>query len=296
MKVETPSVTGTGFIFDKRGWVLTNAHVVGQYLKVNVVAESEGPVDSIGVTGEVIQVDDEADLAFVLISGRDTYPELELGDAKDIRLGQDVIAIGFPLAKLLGEEISVTRGIVSSLRHIGSYNYIQTDAAVNPGSSGGPLLDMNGKVIGVTSRVLRSALGEVIEGVGLALSVKEVRELVPILTLPTSVPASTRLWNSYEGEVHNTTLDLSARMTLTLYQSGAALTGDVELFDPLDGDGPIRGKLKGKRVEFTLEFASTGFGYAIEFTGIVLSDGQLAGTYSAAPTGEQGTWEVSPAK
>ena len=135
--IKTPQGDGSGFIFDKRGWVLTNAHVVGHFHRVTVTVESQGPLDRVSVIGQVISVDEEADLAFVLLESDRTYPELELGDPDQVNLGQDVIAIGFPLPDFLGEEISVTKGIVSSLRHIGKFDYVQTDAAITPEAAAG---------------------------------------------------------------------------------------------------------------------------------------------------------------
>ncbi len=190
VQIETPAGSGTGFIFDPRGWVLTNAHVVGNFLRVTVTVKGIGSVDRIGVLGDVIRVDVDADLAFVLLASDREYAALKLADPEAVEVGQDVIAIGYPLPDILGEELSMSRGIVSSLRHIGNYNYVQTDAALNPGNSGGPLLNLRGEVIGVSSAGVKSVQGQIIQGVGLALSVKEVEALLPLLTLPTPTPAA----------------------------------------------------------------------------------------------------------
>ena len=118
VQIKTPRGTGTGFIFDKRGLVLTNAHVVRSFLKVTVLAEGLGLAGGQGLIGDVIGVDENADLAVVALGNEGEVPHLTFGDSDEVALAQDVVAIGYPLSSLLGKGITVTRGIVSSKRRI----------------------------------------------------------------------------------------------------------------------------------------------------------------------------------
>ena len=152
VQIKTPSAAGTGFIISPDGLVLTSAHVVGTFLRVQVLAEGLGIVGGQGIIAEVLERDEEADLALIQLERKSSgYPFVKLGDSDILLLGEDVVAIGYPLGPALGKGITVTRGIVSSRRHINGVEYIQTDAALNPGSSGGPLFNMNGEVIGINT-------------------------------------------------------------------------------------------------------------------------------------------------
>ena len=179
--IRTPAGTGSGFIIDADGTVLTNAHVVGTFHRATVVVESPGAVDSISITADVTGVNEDADLALLSLGSERAYPFLVFGNSDLATLGRDVFTLGYPLSEVLGKELAVTRGIVSSRRRIAGLDWIQTDAAVNPGNSGGPLLDFSGEVIGVTTAKIDSVLGDRVEGIGLALSINAVKEMLPSL-------------------------------------------------------------------------------------------------------------------
>src|SRR4051812_18445377 len=138
---------GSGFIVDASGVILTNAHVVEGADEVRVKL-----ADRREFKGKIAGVDHTTDIAVVRIEAKD-LPTVKLGDASRIRVGEWVVAIGSPF----GFENTVTSGIVSGTSRSlpeGSYvPFIQTDAAVNPGNSGGPLFNMRGEVIGINSAI-----------------------------------------------------------------------------------------------------------------------------------------------
>jgi len=138
---------GSGFIVSADGYILTNAHVVDGAKVVDVKL-----TDRREFIAKVIGTDPKSDVALIKIDARD-LPVVKIGRAQDVKPGQWVVAMGSPF----GFENSVTAGIVSaksrSLPGDGYVPFIQTDVAVNPGNSGGPLFDMEGNVIGINSQI-----------------------------------------------------------------------------------------------------------------------------------------------
>jgi serine protease Do len=149
--------TGSGFVFDERGYILTNHHVVQNAVTVNVAM-----LDGREYTAEVVGSDPNTDVAVIRIDAGDhELPLIEIGESDRLRVGDWVIALGNPL----GLTFTATAGIVSAkarsigiLAESGAGNtaleaFIQTDAAINPGNSGGPLVDLNGRVIGINTAI-----------------------------------------------------------------------------------------------------------------------------------------------
>ena len=134
-------------------------------------------------------VDEVADLALRDLGILNIIKPVTLNYSDDIKAGEDVIAMGFPQVNELGDTPTITKGIVSAVRSsVSELTLIQTDAAINPGSSGGPLLGRHGRVIGInSSKIFSSDDGRPLEGIGLAVSVNDIRSRLPSLELGKSV-------------------------------------------------------------------------------------------------------------
>jgi serine protease Do len=165
---EVPRGVGSGFILTNDGYILTNSHVVEGASEIYVTL-----TDKREFKGKVIGSDDRTDVALVKIEATG-LPKLQIGDSKAIRVGQWVLAIGSPF----GLENTVTAGIVSAKsRETGDYlPFIQTDVAVNPGNSGGPLINMRGEVIGINSQILSENGGSL--GISFAIPIDEAMQVV----------------------------------------------------------------------------------------------------------------------
>jgi S1-C subfamily serine protease len=173
-----PRGSGTGFIWDEHGFIVTNFHVVDGASVVRVVLADGSRYDSNQVWGYPDQ-----DLAVIRIDApKDKLRPIALGTSHDLQVGQRTVAIGNPF----GLDHSMTTGVVSALnRQIESANgrpirgVIQTSAAINPGNSGGPLLDSAGRLIGVNTAIVSPSGASA--GIGFAIPVDEVNRLVPQL-------------------------------------------------------------------------------------------------------------------
>jgi len=156
VSVITNVAQGTGFIITDEGFIVTNAHVLAGAKSANAVT-SDREIKPLSLVGYNLTLD----LALLKIEG--TYPFLEFEDSNDIRVGEKVIAIGNPL----GLSFSVSEGIVSAVDRVGDNDlpiYIQTDTALNPGNSGGPLINTDGNVIGINNfKIMGENLGFALE-------------------------------------------------------------------------------------------------------------------------------------
>lgn len=175
---EVPSGTGSGFVWDEAGHIVTNFHVIqgASGAKVTLSDHSEYEAELVGAFPD-------RDLAVLRIKApTGKLPAIAIGSSRDLNVGQKVYAIGNPF----GLDFTLTTGIISALnREIESVTRrsirgaIQTDAAINPGNSGGPLLDSAGRLIGVNTAIYSPSGGSA--GIGFAIPVDEVNRIVPRL-------------------------------------------------------------------------------------------------------------------
>ena len=170
---------GSGFVWDDAGHIVTNRHVVADAERITVVF-----ADGSDSEADVVGLDEDSDLAVLKIErDAEILTPVTLGDSNEVRVGQLAITIGNPF----GQEFSTTTGIVSaigrSLRtgdsHFTLPKVIQTDAPMNPGNSGGPLLDRQGRVIGIDAQIITRSGSNT--GIGFAIPVNIAKQVVPVL-------------------------------------------------------------------------------------------------------------------
>ena len=172
-RVEVGKSVGSGVIFDKKGYIVTNNHVVAGSKEVNV-SLSNGKT----VSGTVVGTDPATDLAVVKIEGDDSLPVAQFGNSDALQVGETAIAIGNPLG--LEFQGSVTVGVISALNRTlddidQRLKLIQTDAAINPGNSGGALVTADGKVVGINSAKIAK---EGVEGMGFAIPINQAKKII----------------------------------------------------------------------------------------------------------------------
>lgn len=213
--------SGSGVVFTPDGFLLTNHHVVEGHDRVRVRFP-----DGKDAAGQVIGNDPWTDLAVVRVEG-EAVPHAELGDSAALKVGQLVVAIGSPL----GFESTITAGIVSAvgrtLRSVSGHlvdNIIQTDAALNPGSSGGPLVDGRGRVIGINTAVIQPA-----QGICFAIPINMARHVLP------SLLKHGRVVRGYLG-LHGRRVPIDPELVVRF---GLKQTSGVEVLN-LEEDGPAQ--------------------------------------------------------
>jgi putative serine protease PepD len=242
---QSGTATGSGFVVDKNGTIVTNAHVVDGASKVTVSLEEGGDA----IDAKVLGVDNDSDVAVLKIdpSGKD-LTVLPLGDSSKLVVGDPVVAIGNPF----GLQRTVTTGIVSALqRQVDApsgfpiNDVIQTDAAINPGNSGGPLLDANGRVIGINSQIATGG-GQGSVGIGFAVPINTVKDLLPKLKAGQSVH------HAFLG-VRMGDLTSSDAKQLKVPVSDGAIIGLVDNNSPADKAG-----LKAKDVIVAIDGKKVG--------------------------------------
>ena len=223
--------SGTGFIIDKEGYILTNHHVVDNADVIKITLDNEKEFEA-----ELIGSDSKTDIALLKIikqTGDFTdFPYLTLGNSSDVEVGEWVVAIGNPF----GLDHTVTTGVVSAkARNIGAgpYDeYIQTDASINPGNSGGPLLNMSGDVIGINTAIFSRTGGNV--GIGFTIPINMASDILEELKKDGKV---TRGWLGVM--IQKITPELAE--TFKLADSHGALVNDVVPNGPAAMGGLKRG-------------------------------------------------------
>ncbi|MGE5139151.1 MAG: S1C family serine protease [Rudaea sp.] len=171
---QTGLAEGSGFIIDQQGRIVTNAHVVDGASQLQVIY-----ADGTKVSATLVGEDTNADVAVLKVSGK-VPGTLSLANSSSLQPGESVIAIGSPLGSYEG---SVTTGVVSGLNRSvdgsGLSGLIQTDAAINHGNSGGPLLNLSGQVVGINTLVIQNTnSGDIAEGLGFAIPSNTVSSVV----------------------------------------------------------------------------------------------------------------------
>ena len=170
VQVLTDSGSGSGFIVNESGLVVTNQHVVegGRIVRVRLgTGRNTYP-------GEVVERHSSLDLAYIQIDSRLEFTPIAIGDSDEIRVGEEVIAIGFPLGSELGDAATITTGVISAKRE--DLDFLQTDASLNPGNSGGPLLNGYGYVVGVNTAGIEQRNGRAICGINFAIPINEIKK------------------------------------------------------------------------------------------------------------------------
>jgi S1-C subfamily serine protease len=216
--------SGSGILFTPDGFLLTNHHVVRGSERVRVRLGDGREVD-----GRVVGNDPWSDLAVVQADGGG-FPHATLGDSAKLRVGQLVVAIGSPF----GFESTVTAGVVSALgrtlRSITGHlvdNVIQTDAALNPGNSGGPLVDSRGHVIGINTAIIQPA-----QGICFAIPINMAKDVLPQLL------KHGRVVRGYLGlHARNVPIPAALRRRYGLEQATAVEVSAVEEGGPADQAG-----------------------------------------------------------
>ena len=175
---ESDGGMGSGFVYSDEGYVITNQHVVQDAERVMITF-----LDGEAYIGNVIGTDRDLDIAVVKVEPTNTYLQpIKIGDSSKLKVGEKIAAIGNPF----GLSGSMTSGIVSQMGRLlpqetgySIPDVIQTDAAINPGNSGAPLINMKGEVFGINTAI-QSATGE-FSGIGFAVPANTVKKVVPVL-------------------------------------------------------------------------------------------------------------------
>lgn len=177
------SSMGSGFIISKDGLVVTNEHVADKNAKKIVISLTDGTQ----YEAEILGADELADLALLKIKADRKFPYVEFGDSDEVMVGEWSLAIGNPFGLFEAAQPSVTVGVVSALNRDFRpdpnqprvyLNMIQTDAAINRGNSGGPLVNSNGEVIGVNTFIFTGGTSSGFVGLGFAIPSNRVQKII----------------------------------------------------------------------------------------------------------------------
>ncbi len=209
---------GSGFIINKDGYILTNNHVIAGMTDIRVITDNGDQY-----TAKIVGADPQTDLALLKVTPKKPLDVAYLGDSSKVEVGDWVVVIGNPF----GLDHTVTAGIISAKgRRLSSSNYdqfLQTDAAINRGNSGGPVFNLNGEVIGISTAIIAPSIGQ---GIGFAIPINVAKTIIPQLIEHGKV---VRGWLGVY--IQNITPDLAEAFHLKRDQKGAVVTKVVQ-------DGP----------------------------------------------------------
>lgn len=265
--VTQQSGTGSGFMWDGAGHVVTNFHVIRNADKIRVRLGSEEPTSA-----SVVGVAPDYDLAVLKVTaGPAGLKAVPIGSSGDLRIGQSVFAIGNPF----GLNRSLSTGVVSALnRHLPTasgrevHGVIQTDAAINPGNSGGPLLDSAGRMIGVSTAILsRSGTSS---GVGFAIPIDVVNQVVPRLIRDGKFPRP-GIGIVIVNEETSARIGVAGIVIAEVFPGSSAAGADLKGVDRRRGQlGDVITEVNGRPVQTIAEFAAVldeaGIGSEVELT------------------------------
>ena len=182
MQTQEVEGIGSGFIINQEGYILTNYHVVKGAQEISVTLSND-----VTTTAQIVNYDENQDVAMIKITDESVKipATVEIGDSDSLQPGEEVIAIGTPLSTELSS--TVTKGIISATsRSVAvqsgvTMNLIQTDAAINAGNSGGPLVNTKGEVVGINSSKIS---GEAVEGIGFSIPINDIKDKIESLSKP----------------------------------------------------------------------------------------------------------------
>jgi serine protease Do len=242
--VSTRRGSGSGVIVDPEGYILTNAHVVqdAQQVRIEIPVVTTGrsilSTHSRIVKGTVVGIDLETDLAVVKVDEQ-KLPTVPFGDSDELSAGQLVLALGSPLGLQTSVSLGVVSAIARQLEPESPMIYVQTDAAINPGSSGGPLVDLRGRLMGINTLIVSQAGG--FEGLGFAA--------------PSNIARSVYEQIRKFGRVRRGDIGVRAQTLTPVLATGLGLTRDrgAILADVLPGSPAARAGLRAGDVVLTLD-------------------------------------------
>ncbi len=242
---------GSGVIFDKKGYILTNQHVIENADSITVTVP-----DGQKFTAQVAGYDYLSDLAVLKVDTDTTLPEIQWGDSESLLIGEWAVAIGNPFGLSIGDaQPSVTIGIVSAtqrsrtVENFHHENLIQTDASINPGNSGGALVNIHGELIGINTSIHSTSGGS--QGIGFAIPANKAKKVVEqIIEYGSVVPPDLAL------EVQNITEELAEKLSTPM--NTGVLVSEIEKRSPLSNAGIRRGdvisSISGHRIRRKEDF------------------------------------------
>jgi serine protease Do len=249
---------GSGFFISADGYILTNNHVVKDAVKVKVYN-----IDKEEFTAKIIGTDPKTDLALLKINDKNV-PFINLGDSNSVEVGEWVLAIGNPF----GQDLTVTSGIISAKgRQLGMAQYedfLQTDAAINMGNSGGPLINMKGEAIGINSTILTPSQGNI--GIGFAIPANLAKKVVADLKTKGKVVRGwfgIQIQDITEGDAKDYDLPAGGVLVSKVEENSPAQKAGLKRYDLIT---VINGKAVKSASELSIEIANSAPGDEVSVT------------------------------